>query len=58
MFQCLLWGMFQVKGLKKTPFHEARLQEVSTSLLTGITLLEMSAAKKNKHMFKSWALFD
>ena len=36
--QCLLWGMFQVKGLEKTQFHEAGLQKVSTSLSIGINV--------------------
>ena len=30
--------MFQVKGLEKIQFHEARLQDVSTSLSTGVNV--------------------
>ena len=35
---CLLWCVFQVKGLEKTKFHKAGLQEVSSSLLTDINI--------------------
>ena len=38
MLRCIMWSKFHVKGLEKMQFHEDRLQDVSTSLLTGVNV--------------------
>ena len=54
-------GCVLSEGLEKTSFMKPDFRKYRPHFQLLSTLLEMSTAKQvqqNKHMFKSWALFD
>ena len=56
MLWCILLCLFQVKGLEKSQFHKARLQDVSTLLSTGINITGNVCSEAYKSRRRSTSL--